>query len=580
MLFLPIIFLAIFWSIRTTKFVLFYLYLWQLKEYHVGRFLDHFRTEKGERLFRNWLFFLKILLVLTVLILAANADRLVSWFTVNRYQAITQTSFLYLACFPYLVLFLYFLESIKAFGDIFRKKLKKPVLTKKTAVLILVNLFVAAVFLFYNFSDVPFFTTLFAFPQITLLFDSSFWLLVFDIFTPLITSLIVLSFQPLTVLLRNQLIIKKAKRKREKFKDLLVIGITGSYGKTSTKEFLYKILASKYGEKKVLKTKEHQNSEVGISQCILNDLEPEHEIFIAEMGAYNRGGIKLLCDIAKPKIGILTGINEQHMATFGSQENIIKTKYELVESLPEDGLAIFNGDDEYCFELYKRTKKRKKLYNIFSMIVKNVSSDIWAENLKVREDFISFNVSSKDGDLADFKLNLFGAHNVSNILGAVIIAKELGIDLKETSEVCQKIKAFPKTMELKKGTRGIAIIDDSYSANPAGVRAALNYLKIYSGRKIIVMPCLIELGKASKRVHKRIGEKIGEICDLAIITTKDRFKEIKQGATKSGMKKENILFLKDPKEIFEKIRSYTTPENVILLESRVPERLIDKLIIK
>jgi len=339
-------------------------------------------------------------------------------------------------------------------------------------------------------------------------------------------------------------------------------------------------LASKYGEKKVLKTKEHQNSEVGISQCILNDLKPEHEILIAEMGAYNRGGIKLLCNIAKPKIGILTGINEQHMATFGSQENIIKTKYELIESLPEDGLAIFNGNDEYCFELYKRTKKRKKLYNIFSRIVKSVLSDIWAENVKVREDSISFRVSSKDGDLADFRLNLFGAHNVLNILGAVMVAKELGIDLKEISEVCQEIKPFPKTMELKKGIRGVAIIDDSYSANPAGVKAALNYLKIYSGRKIIVMPCLIELGKASKKVHKRTGEEIGKICDLAIITTKDRFKEIKEGATKSGMKKENILFLKNPKEIFEKIEPHLKSENVILLESRVPERLIDKLITK
>ena len=90
-----------------------------------------------------------------------------------------------------------------------------------------------------------------------------------------------------------------------------------------------------------MKTKEHQNSEVGISQCILNDLEPKHQIFICEMGAYNRGGIKLLASIAKPKIGILTGINEQHLATFGSLENIIKTKYEVIESLPSDGLAIF-----------------------------------------------------------------------------------------------------------------------------------------------------------------------------------------------------------------------------------------------
>ena len=146
--------------------------------------------------------------------------------------------------------------------------------------------------------------------------------------TIILIPLLILSFQIPSALWRKNLI-NKAKQKRLKFKNLLVIGITGSYGKTSTKEFLATILSEKY---KVLKTKEHQNSEVGVSQCILNDLKPEHEIFVCEMAAYNRGGIKLLCDIVKPKIGILTGINEQHMATFGSQENIIKTKYELIES--------------------------------------------------------------------------------------------------------------------------------------------------------------------------------------------------------------------------------------------------------
>ncbi len=151
----------------------------------------------------------------------------------------------------------------------------------------------------------------------------------------------------------------------------MVIGITGSYGKTSTKEILYTILAEKFGENKVLKTKEHQNSEVGVSQCILNDLKPEHKIFVCEMASYNRGGIKLLCDIAKPKIGILTGINEQHMSTQGSQENIIKTKYELIESLPQDGLSIFNGENFYCLELYQKTKIKKRICSINKMLGEN-----------------------------------------------------------------------------------------------------------------------------------------------------------------------------------------------------------------
>jgi len=415
-------------------------------------------------------------------------------------------------------------------------------------------------------------------------------LLAFDIITPLIVSAIIFIFQPLAVLGRNR-IIKKAKKKRAEARDLLVIGITGSYGKTSTKEFLATILSEKFN---ILKTKEHQNTEIGVSQCILNDLQPKHEIFICEMGAYKRGEIKLLGDITKPKIGILTGINEQHLATFGSQENIVKAKYELIESLPEDGLAIFNGDNPYCFELYRKTLIKKIVYGLQSSI-SGKPPDIWAHNVKTEKDFVTFKTYSKD-DSADFKVNVFGAQNVLNILGAVAVAKELGMGLEEIARACRKIESGQSGMQLKKGINGFNIIDATYSANPNGLISHLEYLKIWPGKKVIIMPCLIELGKVSKEVHKRIGQKIGEVCDLAIITTKERFKEIKDGASEKGMKDENVLFLENPKEIFKKIKSFcresaeasphlsprsASPRSVgdvVLLESRVPKELVDELI--
>jgi len=548
--------LSFLWFIRTTKSILFWLYLWQLKEYHIGRFIDHFRTEKGKRIFINYFQFLKIFLILG--------------------------PFFFPLVFPPIIIFLYFAESVIFFKNLFQKRLLKPVLTKKITFLILSGLFFEVFFIFTSwFRPLPNFVLL---------------LLVFDILTPAITSGIVFIFQPLAVLARNQ-IIKKAKEKRAKvdelrssspslsspyaprsvFKDLLVIGITGSYGKTSTKEFLATILSQKY---KVLKTAEHQNSEVGISQCILNDLKSEHEIFIVEMGAYNRGGIKLLCDIAKPKIGILTGINEQHMATFGSQENIIKGKYELIEFLPENGLAIFNGNNEYCHELYQKTKKSKKIiYNTISTAVENVlHKDFWAENIKVEKEWISFKVVSSDGDSADFKVILLGAQNVENILLATAAAKELGMSLEEISKACEKIRQEQSGMRLIKTKDGLNIIDATYSANPDGVISHLEYLKVWPGKRVIIMPCLIELGQASKEVHKRIGQKIGEICDLVIITTKERFKEIKDGSASSpqGGAKE-VLFIEDPKEIFEKIKSFCKLNDVILLESRVPKEVIELL---
>lgn len=474
------------WFLIYIKLLFFWLWLWQLKEYRLGRFFAHFETQK----FR------------------------------------------------------------KIISSIWRPKY--PKFTKKIIVIFLACLLVEFFLLFYFPLHQTIILTIFFIP------------------------FFILSFQIPTVIWRNN-IINKAKEKRAKFKDLLVIGITGSYGKTSTKEFLATILSEKFN---VLKTKEHQNTETGVSQCILNDLKPEHEIFICEMGAYKRGEIRLLGDITKPKIGILTGINEQHLATFGSQENIIKGKYELIESLPEDGLAIFNGDNKYCLELYQKTMIKKKVYSLQSLIG-GKPSDIWAHSIKTEKDFITFKVFSKD-DSADFKVKVLGAQNVLNILGAVTVAKELGrhppttlplrgpLSLEEIARACQKIEPGQSGMQLKKGINGINIIDASYSANPTGVISHLDYLRIWSGKKVIVMPCLIELGSSAIEVHKRIGQKIGEVCDLSIITTKDRFKEIKEGAP-------DALFIENPKEIFKKIKSFCKPDDVVLLESRVPRELIKQL---
>ncbi len=367
-------------------------------------------------------------------------------------------------------------------------------------------------------------------------------LLAFIFFAPLISSLVVLFFQIPTVILRHR-ILQKAKRKREQFKDLLVVGITGSYGKTSTKEFLATILSTKF---RVLKTKEHQNSEMGISQCILKELKKEHEIFVCEMGAYNKGGIKLLCHIIKPKIGIITGINEQHLATFGSMENLISAEggLELIENLPESGIVFLNGKNELCQKIYQGIKIKKYLYG------------------------------QKAGLLLE------------NIEGAKVVAKELGMTDEEIERACQKIENKLPGIQFKKarspigrGINGLNIIDATYSANPDGVISHLEYLKTFAGKKIIVMPCLIELGKASKEVHQRIGKKIAEICDLAIVTTKDRFKEIKDGSASSSQRGTEVLFMENPKEIFKKIKEFSKEGDVVLLESRVPTELIKRLTI-
>lgn len=525
--------LSIFWFIREIKSILFWLYLWQLKEYHIGRFIDHFRTEKGKRIFLNFPLILKILFFLLF------------------FFSLSLRKFLL-----YLIFFLYSLESAKFILDALSKKILKPVFTKKIIFLTFINF----AFLFFFF-----FVFLKTEPSFLLC------LLAFDILTPAISSGIVLIFQPLTALGRN-LIIRKAIEKRKKFKDLLVIGITGSYGKTSTKEFLATILEEKFPGK-VLKTKEHQNSEIGISQCILNDLKENHKIFIVEMGAYNKRGVKLLCKIAKPKIGILTGVNEQHLALFGSMENLISAEggKELIESLPDDGLVIFNGENEILRKIYQETEIKKKIVGVLKK-----DFDLWAANIKVKKEVLFFQVFSKNGDFSDFNLNLIGAQNIENMLLAACCAKEVfGMSLKEISKAAQKIKKEQGGIKLIKTKDGLNIIDSTYSANPNSVLAHLEYLKVWSKKKIIVMPCLIELGRASKEIHYKIGQKIGQVCDLAIITTQERFKEIKEGAIEKGMCPKNIFFIENPKKIFEKIKSFSKEGDVILLEGRISPQIID-----
>ena len=500
------IFISIFWSIVFAKKLLFWVYLWQLKEYHIGRFRDHFRTYKGKVLVLNWWLLLKVLILFGI------------YFSAELIWTEVKINLVYLAVFIFFIEAAFFLKSVH------QGVFKKPAITRKTAVILTTGVSLGALVIFSLFV-LEFSLTKFVFH-----------LLLLDALALVFFSALVLAYQPIAVILRNR-VIGAAKKKRACFKNLLVIGVTGSYGKTSSKEYLATILSEKF---KVLKTREHQNSEVGISECILNELHETHEIFVVEMGAYNRGGIKLLCDIVKPKIGVLTGINEQHLATFGSQENIIKTKYELIESLPNDGTAFFNGNNQYCQDLFQKTQIRKKLYG--------------------------------QGATSAYEENLAGAVAVAGFLGTSQESIERGI---------QKIQ-LSQAGRVKKGANGIEIVDSTYSANPSGVIADLDDLKKWSGKKILVMPCLIELGSASGEVHQRIGKKIGEVCDLAIITTKDRFKEIQEGAkmieVRPQSKKAEILFLERPEKIIKKIKSFCKEGDVVLLESRVPNQVIKSLI--
>ncbi len=520
-----LIIIALLWFVRTTKIVLFWLYLWQLKEYHVKRLIDHFKTAKGSELILDKLGIIKIVVL---------------------------SLFLFNPIFVFIAIpVIYLLESGKAFIDLLRKKLLKPVFTIK----------ITAIFVFMLFSEIIVIgTTFLTVEEINVWLSVLYFpviLLIADLLTPLILSIIVLLLQPFSWFFRKMLL-AKAERKIRKFKNLTVIGITGSYGKTSAKEFLYEILSSKY---KVLKTEKHINAEIGIANTILNDLKEYHEILIVEIGAYERGKIKEVCKMIKPKIGIITGINDQHLTTFGSQENIVKAKFELIDSLPEDGKAIFNWDSGLVRkEVITRNLRIKYKKCSVQEIV-----DFFASNVQVFKDYLTFKLYDRSKESAEIQVNLLGRQNAVNIILAAATAKELGMSLNEISRACFNIKASQGGILYLKKTPPV-VIDATYSSNIDGVLADLEYLKIHEGKKVIIMPCLIELDGNSLKDHERIGEKIAEVCDLAIIISKECFEAIKKNFPKA-------VYLNNLEEIAAKAKEF----DVIFLEGRLPKQLIDYL---
>jgi UDP-N-acetylmuramoyl-tripeptide--D-alanyl-D-alanine ligase len=255
------------------------------------------------------------------------------------------------------------------------------------------------------------------------------------------------------------------------------------------------------------------------------------------------------------------------LATFGSQNNIVQAKFELIDSLPMEGLAVLNWDSQLIKDNFKSSINSIK-YSV------SEKQDIWAEEIKGGKEGISFKLIFKSGDSYDLNLHIDGIQNVPNILGAVAVAKKLGMETEVIIERLKEMDSSVGGMKFKK-FNGFDVVNATYSSNFNGIISHLDYLKNWEGKKVLIMPCLIELGSDGRKAHEEIGKKIGEVCDLAIITSKDYSKELIKG---SGMKKDQMIFMDNGDKIFKKIFSFAKEGDVILLESRVPLKLINKLL--
>jgi len=345
--------------------------------------------------------------------------------------------------------------------------------------------------------------------------------------------------------------------------NLKIIGITGSFGKTSTKYILSKILAEKFN---VLMTPESYNTAMGVTKVIRTDLKPIHEVFIVEMGAKQPGDIKELCELTSPQFGILTAIGEQHLDTFKNIEGVKRTKHELVESLPTQGIAFLNGDNEHIRTLPK-TAVRKVYYGIA-----NENLDYTASNIQMTEMGSTFTVRQQNGDLLTLQTPLLGKYTIYNILAAVAVACELKIDVKIIGYAVKNLEAVPHRLQLKRTAQGITIIDDAFNSNPVGSRLALDVLYGITGhQKILVTPGMVELGSREYELNKEFAIYAAKMCDYIILVGRKQTVPLQDGLKSVNYPDTKYYVAKDLNDANQHLQTLTRTGDVILFENDLPD---------
>ena len=358
---------------------------------------------------------------------------------------------------------------------------------------------------------------------------------------------------------------KQAQDKIKSMENLTVVGITGSYGKTSTKFIIGTILEEKFN---VQNTPDSYNTPMGLSKVINNELNDKHEIFIAELGARIPGEIKEVAELVQPDIGVITAIGPVHMETFKSIDTIMKTKYELIEELPTQGLAIFNYDNSHVKKLADKTFKEKLLFGIDNQ----EELDIYADEIEVSESGSSFTLRNKDGESIRCKTRLLGKHNIYNILAGVSVATKLGLTFEEIARGIAKIQPIPHRLNIINPGTGIIIIDDAFNSNPMGTKAALEVLgQFKEGRKIIVTPGMVELGEMEVEANKEFGINIGKTCDFAILVGKNRSKPIYEGLMEVNFNPSNIFVVNTLDEASKQLAKITRAKDIVLFENDLPD---------
>ena len=357
--------------------------------------------------------------------------------------------------------------------------------------------------------------------------------LAFPVFLPLWIALAGLLAWPIEKGI-SELYFRDAQRILKERKDLIKIGITGSWGKTSVKFILGTILEEKYH---TLVTPASFNTPMGVTKVIRSRLEPGHRVFVAEMGARHVGDIKEMCRLVHPTIGILTSVGPQHLDTFKTVERVAKTKYELIDALPEDGLAVFADDGDIVRGLWQKTTLDKMLSGLDA-----AADDVWADELNIR-----------------------------NILVCACVGLKLGMTAEEIARGIGKIQPIEHRLQLMANPGGMTVIDDAFNSNIRGAEQAFRVLRDMPGQRILVTPGMVELGSREEEMNRAFGRVAADCCDLAILIGEKRSEAIAAGLKDGGFPAEKILVVNSLDEATAELRGRVKAGDTVLFENDLPD---------
>jgi UDP-N-acetylmuramoyl-tripeptide--D-alanyl-D-alanine ligase len=405
----------------------------------------------------------------------------------------------------------------------------------------------------------------------------------------------------------------------------LIVGITGSYGKTTTKFCIGSVLSV---DRPTLVTPDSYNSFLGVIRTINEQLEWRHRAFVVEMGMFRRGDIAELCELVHPKIGVITAIGPMHLERLGSIEQIAAAKGELLDALPADGHFVTNADDPRCLELAARATVPVTLFGVqdssdadhgvltpagtpdrstdgavatrqgtpdrsteaavttptaagTSEGTPNPSpkntpgAQVIARDIRLADGRTEFNLQldGPDSPMVSVSAGLLGRHNVSNLLAAAAVGHVLGIEPARIAEGLAKVEAPPHRLQPIHNRRaGIVVIDDAYNSNPDGAAAALEVLREHPAkRRLLVTPGMVELGELEAELNTRFGEQAGAVCDITILVGPLRTAPIREGLVAAGMDSESIHVVRDIAEATTLLGTVTRAGDVVLFENDLPD---------